>query len=201
MKLPLSTRTKDTSRSALCATSNSAFQSVNFTRGRPACAPAATSALSMRCQPAASTASGSGSGPLLGSRVLQPGQHLLGHGVALGAVGRDGAARPALGPADGEHALALGNAAPRVADAGDDQIERRPASIAASAARLKTKRSAIGLLPGSLPAKPRRISRFLALRSRSGVGSPAGARDRRAPPDRPAPRRAPAGPSRPARCW
>jgi hypothetical protein len=43
--------------------------------------------------------------------------------MALGAVGRDGAGRAALGPADREHALALGEVDAVVADAGDDQVE------------------------------------------------------------------------------
>ena len=50
--------------------SNSACQSIIFMRGRPTAAPAAVSALSIRCQPSASTTGGSGSGPLLGSHCF-----------------------------------------------------------------------------------------------------------------------------------
>ena len=47
---------------------------------------------------------------------------MLCHRVAVGAVGRDGAARPAPRPTDGEHALALGQFRAAVADAGHDEV-------------------------------------------------------------------------------
>jgi hypothetical protein len=46
----------------------------------------------------------------------------LGDGMALGAVGRDGAGRAALGPADGKDIIALGEFLAAVADAGHHEI-------------------------------------------------------------------------------
>src|SRR5262245_45180017 len=57
-------------------------------------------------------------GPALGIAVGQPIEHLLGHGMGLAAVGRYGARRPTLGPADGKELLAPRKILARVADAG-----------------------------------------------------------------------------------
>src|SRR5262249_32920445 len=55
--------------------------------------------------------------------ILQPGQHFAGHGMALAAIGRNGAGRPALGPANRKDALALRIGLAGIADADDEQVE------------------------------------------------------------------------------